>query len=162
MACTSGLKDLWQLNVSIPLGIDHLPLLEWDRGHLTRFGEEDCDHLLGSTSLSVEFHRWTVKWEKPDLRLLLGLGVILVYKSLLTLDCVPELIWPASIKFLKHVKAPLRHTLPSYVPQLVCGHRTGITIPYTQVMLEDLIPASWWKIKTVFYFIFCKSWVIFD
>ena len=62
-ACAPSLKDLGPANVDVPLGVDYLPLLEQDRGHMTGLGEEDRDHLFGSAYRSLEFHRWALTWE---------------------------------------------------------------------------------------------------
>ena len=64
--CTPSLQDLGQANVDVPLGVDRLPLLQRDRGNMTGFHEEDRDHLFGSASRSLEFHRWALTWKKPD------------------------------------------------------------------------------------------------
>ena len=45
-ACIPNLEDLGQAGADIPFGVDCLPLLERDRGNMTGFGEEDCDHLF--------------------------------------------------------------------------------------------------------------------
>ena len=45
-ACTLSLKDFRQAGVKVTLGVGCLPLLERDRGHMTRFGKEDRDHLF--------------------------------------------------------------------------------------------------------------------
>ena len=39
-ACSPHLKDIGQANVNMPLGVDCLPLLEWNRGRMTEFGED--------------------------------------------------------------------------------------------------------------------------
>lgn len=49
-ACTPSLDDLRQTNIDVPLGVDSLPVLERNRGHRTRFCEEDRDQLFRSTS----------------------------------------------------------------------------------------------------------------
>ena len=64
--CTPSLQDFGQANVDVPLGVDRLPLLEWDRGHMTGSGEYDRKNLSGSASRSLEFHRWALTWEKSD------------------------------------------------------------------------------------------------
>ena len=71
------------------------------------------------------------------------------YKSLSTRGDVQELLWPAYIIFLKHVKEPLSSTPPLFFSQLV-GHPMGTMLVYIQVMMEDPIQASQWKIQTVF------------
>ena len=43
---------------------------------------------------------------KAELKTAVGFQVILVYKSLVTRDDVPDLFWSTSIKFSKHMKAP--------------------------------------------------------
>ena len=64
-ACTSSLKDLGQPNDDVPVGVGYLPLLEWDRGHMTGFGEEDRNHLFGCASQSLEFHAWLSSGKSP-------------------------------------------------------------------------------------------------
>ena len=46
MACASILEDLGKADVDVPLGVDCLRLLGWNRGHMTELGEEDRDHLF--------------------------------------------------------------------------------------------------------------------
>ena len=41
-SCAPSLEDLEQANVDVPLGVDCLPLLKRNRGHVTGFGEEDA------------------------------------------------------------------------------------------------------------------------
>ena len=53
--CTPSLEGLGRANVDVPFGVDCLPLLERDRGHMTGFGEEDRDHEFGSASRPLEF-----------------------------------------------------------------------------------------------------------
>ena len=53
-----SLEDVGQANVDVPLGVICLPLLERGKGHMTGFGEEDCEHLIGSASRYLEFHRF--------------------------------------------------------------------------------------------------------
>ena len=59
-------KDLEQANVDVPLGVDCLPLLKRNRGHVTGFGEEDRDYLFGGASRSLKFHKWALTGEKSD------------------------------------------------------------------------------------------------
>ena len=65
-ACTPSLRDLGQANDAVLLGVDYHLLLEWDRGNMTGFGEEDRDRLFGKASRSLEFYRWALTWKKPD------------------------------------------------------------------------------------------------
>ena len=57
---------LGQAGTEVPLGLDCLPPLEQDRGHMTGFGEYDHIHLFGSASRSFEFHRKVLTRGKPD------------------------------------------------------------------------------------------------
>ena len=113
-----------------------------------------------SASRSLEFYRWALTWEKPDW-LLPGSRVILVYRSLITRDDVPDTLWSASVKFSKHVKAPLHPNSLLFLGQLV-GHPTGATLPYTHVITKDRMQTSQWKIQTVFYVTVCNLSVFFD
>ena len=91
----------------------------------------------------------SLTWKKPHWRLLLlGLCVVLVYKSLVTCDDIPDLFWPASVKFSKYVKVPFHPNPPQFLGQLE-GPLVVVTLPYTQVMMEDPIQTSLWKIQTV-------------
>ena len=90
MARSPSLEDLGWANVDVLLGVDCLPLLEWGRGHMNGFDEEDCDYVFASASRSLEFHRQALTGEKPDIRLLLGFRIISVHKSLVTCDDVPD------------------------------------------------------------------------
>ena len=65
-ACTPCLEDFGQAGVGVSLRVDCLPLLGRDRGHMTGLGEEDRDDLFRSASLSLEFLRWALTWEKSD------------------------------------------------------------------------------------------------
>ena len=140
-ACTPSLEDLRQACADASLGVDCLPLTERKRGHITGFGDEDRDHLFERVSRCVEFRWWAPTWEKPDRRLILGFWVTLEYKNLVTCDDFPDPPRPASVKFPKHVTAPLHSTPPLLLGQPV-GHPAGATLPYTQVMTEDPIQAS--------------------
>ena len=53
-------------NVDVPLGVDCLPLLERGSVHVTRFGEGDCDYLIGNASRYLEFNRWALTGGKTD------------------------------------------------------------------------------------------------
>ena len=59
--CSPSLKGLGQANVDVPLGVNCLPLLEQGRCHMTGFGGEYCDHLIGSASRYLEFHRFVCR-----------------------------------------------------------------------------------------------------
>ena len=59
--CSPSLEGLGQANVDVPPGGNCLPLLERGRGHMTGFGEEDCDHLMGSASRYLEFHTFVCR-----------------------------------------------------------------------------------------------------
>ena len=61
MSCSPSLEDLGQANVDVPLGVNCRPLLERGKGHMTGFGEEDCDHLMGSASRYLEFHTFVCR-----------------------------------------------------------------------------------------------------
>ena len=61
-------KDLEQANVDVPLGVDCLSPMDCDRGHKPGFGEEDCDHLFGNASRSLEFNGWALTSEKARLK----------------------------------------------------------------------------------------------
>ena len=104
-----------------------------------------------------EFHRWALTREKLDWRMLLGFLVMLVYESLVTHYDVLDLLWPASTKYSKHVKAPL--PTPSLFLSPLLGHPVCAMLPWTQVMMEDPISASCWEIQFVPYLIFCSSWI---
>ena len=64
--CSPSLEDLGQANVDVPLGVNCLPVPERGRGQGTGFGEEDCNHLIGSASRYREFHRRALTREKSD------------------------------------------------------------------------------------------------
>ena len=66
MACASILEDLGKADVDVPLGVDCLPLLERGSVHVTRFGEGDCDYLIGNASRYLEFNRWALTGGKTD------------------------------------------------------------------------------------------------
>ena len=55
--CAPSLEDFGQANVGTPLGAESLLLLGRNRGYMTKFGEEDRDHLCASSSRSLEVHR---------------------------------------------------------------------------------------------------------
>ena len=61
-----SLEDLGRANVDVPLSIDCVSPAEQNRGHMTGFGETDCDHLLRSDSRVLKFDRWAVTREKPE------------------------------------------------------------------------------------------------
>ena len=48
---TPSLEDLGQAGVDVTYDVDCLPLLEQDRGQMTRF-DEDCDYLFTRVSLN--------------------------------------------------------------------------------------------------------------
>ena len=60
-------ENLEQVDVEVPLGVDSLPLLERNRGHMAGLGKENRDRLCGSAPRSLEFHRWVLTWENPAL-----------------------------------------------------------------------------------------------
>ena len=64
----------------------------------------------------------------------------------------------SNFRIIRRCQSPF----PSSAPRSIGGHPTDATLPYIKVMTEDPIPASRWKIRTVFYLTFCNSWVFFD
>ena len=68
--------------VDIPVSRNRLSVPKQYGGNVGEFCKETRYHLFGSTSVSFEFHGWVLIWEDPHRRLLLRLGVVLVYPIL--------------------------------------------------------------------------------
>ena len=99
------LNKFRQMEVDIPVSHNSLSVLKGYGVSMAEFCKETRYHLFGSASVSFEFHRWILIWEDPHHRLLLRLGVVLVYPGFFSFFfCVPQLyLWgsPLWVRFLR-------------------------------------------------------------
>ena len=73
------LEDCRQTVIDIPVSRNRFSSLNRYGGNVAEFCKETRYQFFGSTSVSLEFHRWVIIWEDPYRRLLFRLGVVLVY-----------------------------------------------------------------------------------
>ena len=133
---TPRLEDLGLANVDVPLGLHCLPLLQRGRGHMTGFGEEDCNYPFGRASRSLEFQRWALTWEKPDLRLLLGFQVIIII-IIIICPLTTRVVWAPQM---------ISQPVSSIFPVLRCPLRLGElqSCPSPDVVFPPLPLSAWW------------------
>ena len=97
-ACTPSLEDSGQAHADVTLGVDRPPLLDRNKGHITRLDKEDRDDLFEFlVDLLNSAGGLSPGKGQTDRRLLLDFRVILVEKikiklSLVTSDDVPDLL----------------------------------------------------------------------
>ena len=127
--------------VCIPVGRNRLSVLKRYGGNVAEFCKETHCHLFESTSVSFEFHRWVLIWEYPHRRLLLCLGVVLVYPGSVSCYDVLNTRRPSSVKFLSMWVH--QSTLPHFCSfTQVMGHSTGTTFFYAEAVVKHASETS--------------------
>ena len=140
--------------VDTPVSRNRLYVLKWYGGNVAEFCKEVHYHLFGSTSVSFEFHRWVLISEDPHHRLLLSLGVLLVYPGFVSCYNVPNPQRPSCINFSWHVGAPVHPTQLLLFTQ-VMGHPTGTTFSCAKAVVKNARETSWWNLHDILYFSVC-------
>ena len=127
--------------VDIAVSRNGLSVLKRHDGNVTDFCKETLYHLFGNIFVSFEYHRWVLIWKDPHRRLLLFLGVILVYPGFISCYDVPNTRRPSSVKFSWHVGAPV-HPTPLLLFIQVVRHSTGTTFPYAKAVVKNASETS--------------------
>ena len=96
---TPCMEDFRQTVVDISVSRNRLSVLKRYCGNMAEVCKDTRYHLFGSIFVSVEFHRWVLIWEDSHRRLLLRLGVVLVYPGCVSCYDAPDARRPSSVKF---------------------------------------------------------------
>ena len=136
MPFTPCLEDFRQTVIDIPASRDCLSVLKRYGGNVAEVCKQTRYHLFGSTSISLEFHRWVLIWEDPHLQLLLRFEVVLVYSGFVSCYDDPNARRSSAIKFSHHVGAPV-HPTPLLLFTQVIGHPTGTMFSYPKAVVKN-------------------------
>ena len=93
-------------------------------------------------------------------RLLLRLGVVLVFPGFFSCYDDPNPRRPSSVKLSKHVGAPVYPT-PLLLFTQVMGHQMG-TFSYAKAVVKNGSETSWWNLNDILYFSVCHFWVLLN
>ena len=116
-----------QCLIYIPIGVDHLPVLERYGGYMARF-REARHHLFCNTLRSLEFRRWGLTWEDPRSRLLLCFGIVLKDPHFFARYNVPDVTRSSSVKLLQHNYVSTIQPYRSSAPQSSCEGPNGCNV----------------------------------